>query len=65
MHRQPIVLLVPNLNKNNIQLPQLSEITLKLPDTIEVIKAVTDNDASPSSYRSSNKIIISDGKVIH
>jgi hypothetical protein len=49
-------------NKNNIQLPQLSEITLKLPDTIDVIEAVTDNDASSSSYRSSNKIIISDGR---
>jgi hypothetical protein len=47
---------------SNIQLPPSSEITLKLPDTIDVVEAVTDNDASPSSYRSSNKIIISDGR---
>jgi hypothetical protein len=47
---------------SNIQLPPSSEITLKLPDTIDVIEAVTDNDASSSSYRSSNKIIISDGR---
>ena len=52
-----------NSNSNsNIQLPPSSEITLKLPDTIDVIEAVTNNDASSSSYRSSNKIIISDGR---
>jgi hypothetical protein len=49
-------------NNNNIQIPPSSEITLKLPDTIDVIEAVTDNDTSSSSYRSSNKIIISDGR---
>jgi hypothetical protein len=54
---------LPSNNSNsNIQLPPSSEITLKLPDTIDVIEAVTDNDASSSSYRSSNKIIISDGR---
>lgn len=53
---------LPSNNNNSIiQLPPSSEITLKLPDTIDVIEAVTDNDAS-SSYRSSNKIIISDGR---
>src|SRR5918997_1430684 len=51
-----------NNNNSNIQLPPSSEITLKLPDTIDVIEAVTDNDASSSSYRSSNKIIVSDGR---
>jgi hypothetical protein len=50
-----------NNNSSNNQLPPSSEITLKLPDTIDVIEAVTD-DASSSSYRSSNKIIISDGR---
>jgi hypothetical protein len=45
-------------NSSNIQLPPSSEVTLRLPDTIEVIEAVTNN---ASSYRSSNKIIISDG----
>jgi hypothetical protein len=48
-------------NNSNIQLPPSSEITLKLPDTIEVIEAVTDN-VSSSSYRSSNKVIIADGR---
>jgi hypothetical protein len=52
---------LPSNNSSNIQLPPSSEITLKLPDTIDVIEAVTDTDAS-SSYRSSNKIIISDGR---
>jgi hypothetical protein len=49
------------LNGSNIQLPPVSEITLKLPDTIEIIEAVIDN-ASSSSYRSSNKVIIADGR---
>src|SRR5918995_3182712 len=54
---------LPSNNSNsNIQLPPSSEVTLKLPDTIDVIEAVTDNDTSSSSYRSSNKIIISDGR---
>src|SRR5918997_1615847 len=48
-------------NNSNVQLPPSSEITLKLTDTIEVIEAVTDN-VSSSSYRSSNKVIIADGR---
>jgi hypothetical protein len=48
-------------NSSDMQLPPSSEITLKLPDTIEVIEAVVDN-ASSSSYRSSNKVIIADGR---
>jgi hypothetical protein len=48
-------------DSNNIQLPPSSEITLRLPDTIEIIEAVIDN-ASSSSYRSSNKVIIADGR---
>src|SRR5215203_5674599 len=48
-------------NGSDIELPPSSEITLKLPDTIEVIEAVTDNTSS-SSYRSSNKVIIADGR---
>jgi hypothetical protein len=55
---------LPSNNSSNIQLPPSSDITLKLPDTIDVIEAVTDNDASSSSYRSSNKIIISDGRNV-
>jgi hypothetical protein len=42
------------------QIPPSSEITLKIPDTIDIIEAVTDNN--PSSYRSNDKIIISDGR---
>jgi hypothetical protein len=49
-------------NSNQLsQLPPSSEITLKLPDTIDVIEAVTE-DVSPSSFRSSDKVIISDGR---
>jgi hypothetical protein len=43
------------------QLPPSSEIILNLPDSIEVIEAVIDN-ASSSSYRSTNKVIIADGR---
>jgi hypothetical protein len=45
-----------------LQRPPSSEITLKLPDSIDVIEAVTDNASSSSSYRSSNKVIIADGR---
>jgi hypothetical protein len=48
-------------NGSDMQLPPSSGITLKLPDTIEIIEAVID-DASSSSYRSSNKVIIADGR---
>src|SRR5215216_509972 len=49
-------------NSNQLsQLPPSSEITLKLPDTIDIIEAVTE-DISPSSFRSSDKLIISDGR---
>jgi hypothetical protein len=48
-------------NSSDMQLPPSSGITLKLPDAIEVVEAVVDNESS-SSYRSSNKVIISDGR---
>ena len=49
-------------NSNQLsQLPPSSEIILKIPDTIDVIEAVTE-DVSPSSFRSSDKVIISDGR---
>src|ERR687891_1326522 len=35
------------------QIPPSSEITLKIPDTIDIIEAVTDNN--PTSYRSNDK----------
>jgi hypothetical protein len=49
------------LNDGNIKFPPSSEIVLRPPDTIEIIEAVIDN-ASSSSYRSSNKVIIADGR---
>lgn len=50
-------------NSNQLlQLPPSSEITIKIPDAIEIIEAVTDNNSSSSSYRSSNKVILSDGR---
>jgi hypothetical protein len=45
---------------NNIH-PQSSEITLRIPESIEVVEAVTE-DVSSSSYRKSDKVIISDGR---
>ena len=41
--------------------PPSSEITLKIPNNIDVIEAVTE-DLSPSSFRSSDKVIITDGR---
>jgi hypothetical protein len=46
---------------NNNSQPPSSEITLKIPDGINVIEAVTEN-VSPSSFRSSDKVIITDGR---
>jgi hypothetical protein len=46
---------------SNTSQPPSSEITLKIPDSIDVIEAVTE-DVSPSSFRSSGKVIISDGR---
>jgi len=40
---------------------QTSVCTIKIPETIEVTEAVVEN-ASPSSYRKSGKLIISDGR---
>ncbi len=51
-----------NSNQLPTQLPPSSEITLKLPDTTDVIEAVVTEDSSSSSFRSSDKIIISDGR---
>ena len=49
------------LRQNNNSQPPSSEITLKIPDSIDVIEAVTE-DVSPSSFRSSDKVIITDGR---
>jgi hypothetical protein len=55
--------LTPNNSNQLTQLPPSSEITLKLSDTIDVIEAVTE-DSSSSSFRSSDKVIISDGRSL-
>jgi hypothetical protein len=47
--------------QNNNSQPPSSEITLKIPDSIDVIEAVTE-DLSPSSFRSTDKVIITDGR---
>jgi hypothetical protein len=64
-----LVLIASSKNKsklltsdNNFQTPKSSEVTLKIPDTIDIIEAVTDNNLSSSSYRSNDRIIISDGR---
>ena len=41
--------------------PPSTEITLNIPDSIDVIEAVTE-DVSPSSFRSSGKVIVTDGR---
>ena len=46
---------------NNNSQPPSTEITLKIPDSIDVIEAVTE-DLSPSSFRCSDKVIITDGR---
>jgi hypothetical protein len=47
--------------QNNNSQPRSTEITLKIPDSIDVIEAVTE-ELSPSSFRSSDKVIITDGR---
>jgi hypothetical protein len=47
--------------QNNNSQPPSSEITLKIPYSIDVIEAITE-DVSPSSFRSSDKVIITDGR---
>lgn len=40
-------------------LQQLSSVKIKIPDSIEIIEAVTEN---ASSYRSNGKLIVTDGR---
>jgi hypothetical protein len=57
---------IPNRNYSNgqhhqqFQLP--SVFTLKIPDSIDIIEAVTENNILSSSYRSSEKLIVTDGR---
>jgi hypothetical protein len=49
-------------NSHNWQFQLPSEHTLKIPDSIDIIEAVTDNNILSSSYRSSKKLIVTDGR---
>jgi hypothetical protein len=50
-----------SLNPNGSNGFQTSVCTIKIPETIEVTEAIVEN-ASPSSYRKSEKLIITDGR---
>src|SRR6188472_1723847 len=49
-----------NIHNHQFQLPSVH--TLRIPDSIDIIEAVTDNNISSSSYRSSEKLIVTDGR---
>jgi hypothetical protein len=49
-------------NCHNWQFQLSSEHTLKIPDSIDIIEAVTENNILSSSYRSSEKLIVTDGR---
>jgi hypothetical protein len=49
-----------NIHNRQFQLPSVH--TLRIPDSIDIIEAVTDNNISSSSYRSSEKLIVTDGR---
>jgi hypothetical protein len=49
-----------NSQRHQFQLP--SVFTLKIPDSIDIIEAVTENNILSSSYRSSEKLIVTDGR---
>ena len=49
-----------NIHNHQFQLPSIH--TLRIPDSIDIIEAVTDNNILSSSYRSSEKLIVTDGR---
>ena len=49
-----------NNNSNHLQLQPTSVVTIRIPDSIDVIEAVTENISS--SYRSNGKLIVTDGR---
>ena len=49
-----------NNNSNQFQLQPTSVVTIRIPDSIDVIEAVTENISS--SYRSNGKLIVTDGR---
>jgi hypothetical protein len=51
-----------NNNSNQFQLQPTSVVTIRIPDIIEVIEAVTENISS--SYKSNGKLIVTDGRSL-
>jgi hypothetical protein len=49
-------------NSHNWRFQLPSEHTLRIPDSVDIIEAVTDNNILSSSYRSSEKLIVTDGR---
>ena len=49
-----------NNNSSHLQLQPSSVVTIRIPDSIDVIEAVTENISS--SYRSNGKLIVTDGR---
>ena len=39
-----------------------SKFKIKIPESIEIVEAVTDNTYSSSSYRKNGKLVVSDGR---
>ena len=61
MHRNlsELILLTSQDKPLTQTLQQLSSVKIKIPDSIEIIEAVTEN---ASSYRSNGKLIVTDGR---
>ena len=61
MHRNlsELILLTSQDKPLTQTLQQVSSVKIKIPDSIEIIEAVTEN---ASSYRSNGKLIVTDGR---
>jgi hypothetical protein len=51
-----------NNGQHHQQFQPPSVFTIKIPDSIDIIEAVTENNILSSSYRSSEKLIVTDGR---
>jgi hypothetical protein len=51
-----------NNSQHYHQFQSPSVFTIKIPDSIDIIEAVTESNISPSTYRSSEKLIVTDGR---
>src|SRR6266487_4204328 len=59
-HNKPLTQSYSNGQHHQFQPP--SGFTIKIPDSIDIIEAVTENNILSSSYRSSEKLIVTDGR---